>query len=237
MSLILEALRKSETERRRGEAPDLRMELPPPVPPKRRVAPLARIGGGMLAGLMLLAALWSLDNGDDPIAGATDTGTAGATPGSVPVPDRSAGADADDAMRHDLPGGSTGTNAGGDPFPAVERIRPPEVTPAPAPVAVRAPEEAIPDGPAPSTAQGAPATIPASGATRIGSLASSQRERLPGLKLSLHMWNEDPARRFAVIDGQRRIEGDRLGDATITAIDREGVLLDLDGQAVRVPLP
>ena len=51
------------------------------------------------------------------------------------------------------------------------------------------------------------------------------------------MWNEDPARRFAVIDGQRRVEGDRLGDATITAIDRDGVLLDLDGQAVRVPLP
>ena len=31
MSLILEALRKSEAERRRGEMPDLRAELPPPA--------------------------------------------------------------------------------------------------------------------------------------------------------------------------------------------------------------
>ena len=81
----------------------------------------------------------------------------------------------------------------------------------------------------PSTTAGAP--------IRIAGLSGSQRERLPGLRLSLHMWNQDPARRFAVIDGQRRVEGDRLGDATITAIDREGVLLEMDGQVLRIPLP
>ena len=36
MSLILEALRKSEAERRRGDAPDLRVELPPPAATKIR---------------------------------------------------------------------------------------------------------------------------------------------------------------------------------------------------------
>jgi general secretion pathway protein B len=37
MSLILEALRKSEAERRRGESPDLRTELPP-VASRRAIA-------------------------------------------------------------------------------------------------------------------------------------------------------------------------------------------------------
>ena len=37
MSLILEALRKSEAQRRRAQAPDLRAELPP-APLQRRVA-------------------------------------------------------------------------------------------------------------------------------------------------------------------------------------------------------
>ena len=107
--------------------------------------------------------------------------------------------------------------------------------PAAAPPPVRrvpdpTPTEAAPASPA--TAQRAGAAIPG-----IAGLATAQRERLPAMKLSMHMWNEDPARRFVVIDGQRRVEGDRVGDATIVAIDRDGVLLDLDGQPVRVPLP
>ena len=57
MSLILEALRKSEAERRRGEAPDLRVELPPPPPPKRRASVLAWLAGG-LAVAVLMAWLW-----------------------------------------------------------------------------------------------------------------------------------------------------------------------------------
>ena len=57
MSLILEALRKSEAERRRGEAPDLRVELPPPPPPKRHVPLAAWLAGG-LALALLVAWLW-----------------------------------------------------------------------------------------------------------------------------------------------------------------------------------
>ena len=91
-------------------------------------------------------------------------------------------------------------------------------------------------GPTPAMAASTP-PLSADGAIRIAGLPAGQRERLPEARLSLHMWNEDPARRFAVIDGQRRMEGDRLGEATIVAIDREGVLLDLDGQRVRLPLP
>ena len=40
MSLILEALRKSEAERRRGQAPDLYAELPPVARMQRQPVPV-----------------------------------------------------------------------------------------------------------------------------------------------------------------------------------------------------
>jgi general secretion pathway protein B len=50
------------------------------------------------------------------------------------------------------------------------------------------------------------------------------------------MWNADPARRFVIVDGQRLVEGDRLGEGTVRAIDADGVVLELDGQPLRLPL-
>src|SRR5690606_19848540 len=58
MSLILEALRKSEAERRRGEAPDLRVELPPPPPPKPGILRAAWLAGGLAVAVLAVAALW-----------------------------------------------------------------------------------------------------------------------------------------------------------------------------------
>lgn len=72
---------------------------------------------------------------------------------------------------------------------------------------------------------------------RLSELATAQRERLPALRISMHMWNADPARRFVIIDGHRQVEGDRLGAGVIRAIDPDGMLVDLDGQLVRVPRP
>lgn len=296
MSLILEALRKSEAERRRGEAPDLRVELPPPAPPRRRVAPLA-LAGGAAAGLLLAAiALWPGEDvaEGEPATGsrrsgvdAAATGHTAATGGEGVAGDTGGRGHA--APQASLPQAASLSN-GTATFPGVERIEAPGAAPAPEPapdvplapppMATRAAEEAAADiadrgdratanpeanatDPSPPSARSslartdastrpetgiagtAPAatapvaTMPASAdaALRLSSLPASQRDRLPALKLSLHMWNEDPARRFAVIDGQRRIEGDRLGDAVIAAIDRDGVVLDLDGQRIRVPLP
>ena len=283
MSLILEALRKSEAERRRGDAPGLRVELPPPAPPKRRIAPLAWIAGGTLLAAIVLVALWPRDGSHDAVereraaAAAADTATAASTPEDAADGDATDAADAAAPRAGSAAPGRPGQDRLDGGFPTVERIQAPDAAPAPEPapdlplapppMATRAAEEAAAAAASGNTgntgntgrtgrteatrpanvadtaditrADAPPAVAPPAdrGALRIAGLSSSQRERLPELKLSLHMWNEDPARRFAVIDGQRRVEGDRLGDATIVAIDRDGVLLDLDGQAVRVPLP
>ena len=60
---------------------------------------------------------------------------------------------------------------------------------------------------------------------------------MSGVRLSMHLWNEDPARRFVVLNGQRMMEGDRSGNVTLVEILRDGVLVERDGLRARVDLP
>lgn len=251
MSLILEALRKSEAERRRGETPGLRAELPPVARAARRsLPPWIWITCAALVLALLLVALWLRGNGTAIEDGHGDHGARATTAPAAPATPA-------------MPSASMPTAGDSDPFPPVDRITPPE-PPSRTPPEPDAAAPSPPAGPAEAarpaaagdtvaasdiadiadiadTADTAPAPrpvlAPASGALRITQLPSAQRQRLPAMKLTMHMWNEDPARRFVVIDGQRKSEGDRVGEAGITAIDRDGVLLELDGRPIRVPLP
>ncbi|MFN7184523.1 MAG: hypothetical protein ACK4MZ_10145, partial [Thermomonas haemolytica] len=58
MSLILEALRKSEAERRRGSTPDVAMELPPVPAARVRATPAWVLPASAIAIVALLAGLW-----------------------------------------------------------------------------------------------------------------------------------------------------------------------------------
>lgn len=53
----------------------------------------------------------------------------------------------------------------------------------------------------------------------------------------MHMWDADPARRFVILDGQRMGEGDRSGALSVIAIERNGVVIERNGQRARIPLP
>jgi general secretion pathway protein B len=68
-------------------------------------------------------------------------------------------------------------------------------------------------------------------------LDTGTRSSLPALKLSMHVFNNEPARRFAIIDGQRVTEGAQLGSATVVEIRRDGVVLDVGGRRVLIPRP
>ena len=50
------------------------------------------------------------------------------------------------------------------------------------------------------------------------------------------MWNEDPSQRFVILDGDRLREGDRIGDAVVSAITRDGVVLDWNGRRLTLPI-
>jgi general secretion pathway protein B len=84
----------------------------------------------------------------------------------------------------------------------------------------------------------APAPAPEEDAVPpVAVLDPSTRGSLPPMKLSMHVYNADPALRFAIIDGQRVGEGAQLGSAIVLEIRRDGVLLDVGGRRVLLPRP
>ncbi|WP_256645420.1 general secretion pathway protein GspB [Thermomonas paludicola] len=208
MSLILEALRKSEAERRRDSAPDVALELPPAPPRTRRVVPAwlwpALALALALAGGIVLAALR-----DWPTAGETAPGSVDATPAPAP------------ALRDQAPP---------PPAPAVV----PRAMPRPSPV-VAMPASTLPPPPTPSL-QAPPRAQPAAPPASDNDAPDIAATALPPVKLSMHMWDADPARRFVILDGQRMGEGDRAGGIEVISIDRKGVLIQRNGQRARVPI-
>ena len=221
MSLILEALRKSEAERRRGLAPDVAMELPPVPAARTRAIPAWTWPALAVAVFAVAAAGWWMLRGDrasEPSADvvpAADTSEADAVPAPPVVVRRQAPA----APPPAIPIASTPT-----PLPAG----------APMPPASDPPAAPLPVATTPAPPRPAPAPAPASMAAGVPDLDATG---LPPVKLTMHMWDESPARRFVILDGQRMAEGDRSGGLSVVEIRRDGVVVERDGQRARVPLP
>ncbi len=70
----------------------------------------------------------------------------------------------------------------------------------------------------------------------LSDLTIDERRGLPPLKLSMHMWNDDPTQRFVILDGNRLHEGDRLGETIVTAITTQGVIIDWNGRRLELPI-
>ena len=233
MSLILEALRKSEAERRRAATPSLYSELPPVASATtRRIDP--RWIAGLAAALLLAAALWWLPGHRTAPPVAVDVAT----------PDASApAASALEPIRHlstsQVPATATASSAPAAVASATGRVA--MATPSkptaskdnpipPPPVAIT--ERAIPPIAPPSNAVQPPTDAPQT----LSDLSPDERKALPPLKISMHLWNPDPAQRFVIIDGNRLREGDRVGDAVLTAIVADGVVLDWNGRRLKLPI-
>ena len=91
--------------------------------------------------------------------------------------------------------------------------------------------------PAPAAAPALPPPTPATGSTvRLIDLSPGEREQLPALKISMHMWGPTPAQRFAIIDGTRVGQGDRIGETVVEEIAADGVVLNWHGRRVALPL-
>ena len=248
MSLILEALRKSEAERRRAQAPDLfaepQLALPRSDPAWPRWTSFALAGLGLVALLVLLRVLWPQAT---PVAATrilpptaskrVPASTAGEAVSTTVAPVVAPAAQP-----------SPPVETFPVPVPAPASARPAQASPAtPAVVASapafeqpRMPPEPVADVPAPAPAP--PASAPGHAATadtgtmRLSDLGAEERQRLPTLKLSMHMWNDTPAQRFVILDGQRLGEGDRIGEAVVEQITRDGAILDWNGRRLRVSM-
>lgn len=80
-------------------------------------------------------------------------------------------------------------------------------------------------------------TKPAPARPAPASDISNDTSMLPPIKLSMHMWDDVPSKRFVILNGQRMAEGDRYGGITVIAIERNGVVVEGNGTKARVPLP
>jgi general secretion pathway protein B len=236
MSLILDALRKSEAERRRGQAPSLYAEAPVPSTRHRPAwMPLLPVAFGVLV-LVGVATYWFRDDApvtkqelveeaDEPspvpriqTAGAPATAAPppAAKPAPLPVAPASAATPSVDALVKTPPAAVPAQARTPALAPA------PPVTPAPA---------------APSAASATPAAPAEEALPPLAVLDPSMRSSLPPMKLSMHVYTIDPARRFAILDGQRVTEGSQIGAAIVLEIRRDGVVLDVAGKRVLLPRP
>ena len=234
MSLILEALRKSEAERRRAQVPDLLAEPQVAAPVAKRAPPRFHwIAAGLV---VVLGAAWFVLKPSAPpaIAVAADTpptalekveaiGEPAPTPTTQPA---------------SRPANLHRPLVVAPPAPAAPatRIAPPPTTePKPGPVQIAA--APLPPPPARAEPVAPPSPAPAFDTVeRVGDLGNDDRKQLPPLKLTMHMWNDVSAQRFVIIDGARLSVGDRFGALVVADIVPDGVVLDWNGRVLKLPL-
>lgn len=242
MSLILDALRKSEAERRRGQNPGLFADTVPPLAPVRshRSAGIVLV---IVLVLLLVAVFYWPRPDPSPLpaiqAGvATDiesSGKAGPAAELSPMP----------AAK---PAPMPLSQASQQPSPAIAESA--AIAPAPVIAATSASAKVIAKSPPPASSP-TPASALSSAADAdglmpppaqdsiapIAILGASERAALPPMKLSMHVWNSDASKRFAIIDGQRIAEGSLLGSSVVEEIRRDGVVLNINGRRVLLSRP
>lgn len=244
MSLILDALSKSERERRLGQTPGLYAPMPSgdATRERRRSWPWL-----VLVAVLAAALAWLLhDRITTPSAG---TREAAAPPPALPTDIAPVAPAVEPALA--------------PPSTLTPSAEPRIASPAPPPPSE--PQAAAPTAPAPAAPAPAPATTStATGATTAAPVAASEpataddggavpdgstpvpvwslpaavRARLPPLEVSMHVYHAEPARRFLVVDGRRAEEGTRLAPTVVLVeIRRDGSLLDIDGRPALLPRP
>lgn len=224
MSIILDALRKSENERRRQERPgfsDLPVASRPAGLPTWVPVTLVVLAATVV---LLGVGLWQL-RGWVPTATPVAELPAPATPGpAVAV----------------APPPVVATDPEPEPEPVVAAIIDRSVRPLAREVAPpsRPASESVPDT--------APATRPARAATPVEARASDLPSldelttrgelTLPELHMDLHVYATDPAQRFVFINGRRLRHGDETaGGVRVVEILADGVILQHGGMRFVLP--
>ncbi|MGQ0802015.1 MAG: general secretion pathway protein GspB [Pseudomarimonas sp.] len=267
MSLILEALRKSEAERQMGRAPGLLtpMSMGPVEPSRRRWWWV-----GLVIALVVIAialAWWLGRNGQlgaNEAAPAVVASAAAPTPRQLPAvvaapndtqPAAATPITTPPAATRPMPAAGPADFPSDPDFESTEReslpLPAPVSTPPPtptAPVTTTQPPAAITavaSTPASATApKPAPIEPPAiavadvPATTPLSALSEAERAGLPPLRLNMHVFNAEPSRRFVMIDGKRHAEGDPLAaEVKLVEIRREGAVVDIRGRLILIQRP
>ena len=247
MSYILDALRKSETERRQGRIPDLGQQVQLIHKPRKKSIPiLVWVALGLVLNAAVLAWIFwpqerqgSLTDQASPSADMAAPAPA-PTPtvepaivedkpepsGQVSVPERVQSPPTRDTLEGAIEIPTPGTNTD-SPTDAVaetgdgnKRERPTVIVPRPrTPSAVNHSE---PDG---AIAQTAPHLV---------ELPLSFQKRVPDLIFNSHIYASEPSARRVMINDNYLRPGESFSGITVERITEEGVELSMDGRRFRV---
>ena len=220
MSFILDALRKSEDERRRDAVPGI-SRAPMAVPRDRLPRWAVGVMVALALGVFVLGAAWWWSERPDgvPLAAAppvTETARE-ASPAAAPV-EQGEAAVAPEVSTVDTPATAVDeAPAGVETFPDAERQEGGAPAPARSVAALTAPAES--DAPS-SRSPSLTGPLPSLGEIRAQGIA------VPALELQLHSWGGAADERFVFINGTRYVEGDEVeDDLRVVAIRRDGAVL------------
>jgi general secretion pathway protein B len=218
MSFILDALKKSESERSRQTGPVL-MDVRIAAPKRRLPAWIWVIGGVLIANLALLGFLLLRKPSPRATAAATPTVTA-----AVPAASTAAPA---------LPAPAMPIAA---PPPAVDATIPPAtITPVlQTPAATALPLTAPAFVPEPAPTQTAASAIDDTRLPTAQDLAVAGIT-LPNLQLNLHVYDTNPANRYVLLNGVRLHEGEFTAEGIkLERITATGLVLESNGRRFRL---
>lgn len=219
MSFILDALRKSETERQRQNGPGL-IDVGYRPPATRRSPWIPLLIAVLVANLAIMGFLFLRKPADTPQATTSvpqqervvqETAPAVAVPASTPSTE-----EADD-----------------DAYAAIAAL--PALEPEDGDEDA---DDIVQTSPAPAAAAAAPpeAVQPASGIISEGlpsleTLVAEGSLSLPEMRLDMHVFAPAPDGRFVFINMRKYVEGERLDEGPrLEEITRDGVILSLDGR-------
>lgn len=237
MSYILDALRRAESERARGQVPGLHDQPALPATAAARSAWPAwawALPAGAILLLLAVAALWWL--WPKPVARpaiAVAPGAVAAPPTAVPTP-----------VPAPVPAPTQAAAAARPPpMPATTPLLP-QVVSAPAPVVpaaaavpAAAPTTAAPIAPAAAAAAVAAAAAQPAAVIKLADLPADQRRAWPNPALSGSVWSESAASRFVIVNGLLLHEGEAAAPGLIVErIGPKSVVMRWRDKRVEVPL-
>lgn len=246
MSLILDALRKSDVERSKKEAPGIGTPAAsgsdqPAVHWRWIVPALLVLNAVFLAWLLLKPAAPA-----EPVASASSQVSGGAAippvATAVSTSPASAATPATDVAsaetRRAVPGRKAEVRSligeserAVDTGPAVEPVTASVGTPVSATAQPRA--SVAPPAANPTTARAEEASLQL---PTMNELLADGRLRLQPMNLDLHVYSDTPSRRFAFIDGQKVVEGERVATgAEVIRITPAGVVMEYQRQRFLMP--
>ena len=262
MSLILDALKKAEQDRHAGQAPVLDEMLvrraPPPARRRNQQQDVMLVAATLFAVLFALAGLayWFWPSSDPaPVAVAASTAAPTAeqpaAESSTPAPALRIDPERLEAPVADVPEepvATTDTGAaqamtmdeldGDTPQPSPSK--PPQYEPpAPPVVAEAAPAPTQPTvTPTPAVATPTPPPQDNSSVRPLKEMPPAFRSEFPKLVVDIHVYDENPLRRFVLVNGKKYRETDSLMEGPrVVEITPVGVVVEHRGSKVLVELP